>query len=220
MPTPAHNRFTFSGVFGQLAAPQEIWTVRLITNASPPADDAAAKVLAGRARAAFGQHVMPLLSAQTPLTRTRWSAHAAGGGTLLRADGSFMQGDDTTVVPGGVAVGTILPIQTALAVSLMTPRAGATGRGRIFLPFIHRPVQAGAFTLQDVHTQSVADGVRALIVAINGFGAGGDFGPFVTVASSKGYETRVTGVRVGNVLDTMRSRRNGLREGYAVSAPF
>jgi hypothetical protein len=44
-------------------------------------------------------------------------------------------------------------------------------------------------------------------------------GQRVVVVSSKGYNSEVTGVRVGRVLDTMRSRRRSLPETYDPVTP-
>jgi len=51
-----------------------------------------------------------------------------------------------------------------------------------------------------------------------GYDSGG--APTVVVASTKGYNTPVTGVRVGRVMDTIRSRRRQLSESYGPTSNF
>jgi hypothetical protein len=41
--------------------------------------------------------------------------------------------------------------------------------------------------------------------------------PKVIVASSKGYNTTVTGIRVGQAFDTIRTRREDLMETYGAT---
>jgi hypothetical protein len=112
----------------------------------------------------------------------------------------------------------VLPPQIALAVSLDTDLRGPRGRGRFYLP---TPV----VTLSPVAEIEVAE-VEALrgstvtwLEALNNASGLDANAPEVVIASTFGTNAKVTGVRVGRVLDTMRSRRRDLPERYTAIAP-
>jgi hypothetical protein len=121
--------------------------------------------------------------------------------------------------PGGASrapneLAHVIP-QAALAVTLQSGRSGPSGRGRFYLPMPTTPLE-GDLRISVDNANSVAASVRTLFQNIANQ-------PFVdlpgatmapTVASSKGYNTPVTSVKVGRVIDTIRSRRNALAEGY------
>jgi hypothetical protein len=68
--------------------------------------------------------------------------------------------------------------------------------------------------LSEEDALDIATRCAALINSLNGsIGFGG-----VVVASSKGYLSGVTGVKVGRAVDTIRSRRSDLPEGYIAVA--
>jgi hypothetical protein len=116
--------------------------------------------------------------------------------------------------PGFDVTGNVKPpAQTSLAVSLNTARRGATGRGRFYLPLPGGAVgDDGLYT--DVYRDNVAASVKQWLDDLNNEPNVDVLGLRVIVASSKGYNTDVTGVRVGRVPDTMRSRRRSLNETY------
>lgn len=118
--------------------------------------------------------------------------------------------------------GFILP-QSALAVSLTTARPGASGRGRFYLPM---PTLSAApsigFQTNATDTANVLTNVQTMLQAVNdtpGFEAAHGTAAQVVVASTKGFNTPVTGVRIGRVIDTIRSRRNALSENYTTTVP-
>jgi hypothetical protein len=117
-------------------------------------------------------------------------------------------------VAGGRAVATYPP-QVALAVSLDTGVRGPSRRGRIYLP-------APTFALDDnflisaIDALGCAESTALLITNLNNAPGADPVGsPKVTIASTKGFNTDVTSVRCGRVLDTMRSRRTSLPELYS-----
>jgi hypothetical protein len=116
--------------------------------------------------------------------------------------------------PGGGGGQVTHPFQIALAVSLGTARRGATGRGRFYLPLPSATITT-AGVISTAARDGVATAVKAFLDDLNN-ASGLDFtNSKVTVASSKGYNSDVTEVRVGQVLDTIRSRRNNLVENYS-----
>lgn len=114
--------------------------------------------------------------------------------------------------PGSGISGNVLP-QAALCVSLESERYGPTGKGRFFLPCPSTQMDSN-FQI----SAAVAEEVRAttvrLLDALNDEPGIDVLGLGVCIASSKGYNSRVTKVRVGRVIDTMRSRRRALLEAY------
>lgn len=111
--------------------------------------------------------------------------------------------------PSGFS-GLIAP-QTALACSLHTTRRGATGRGRFFLPMPLVDLQGDLrMTVQDARAR--ADVLATFVANLNNQPGIDVLGLQVCVASSRGYNTTVSSVSVGRVIDTMRSRRNSLNE--------
>ena len=112
----------------------------------------------------------------------------------------------------GVADSVIYPPQVALVVSLDTAiRRGRAHGGRFYLP-LPGPTLVSAGTLSAADQLSYATQATSLIEQLNDamqpwqVGVVSDIGP--------GAQQRVTHVRVGRVLDTMRSRRRSLDEAY------
>ncbi len=120
-------------------------------------------------------------------------------------------------VGGGGAVGSIYPPQVSVAVSLTTDRLGATGRGRFYIPL---PVQAMGqdYLLNATNATDLRTSVVTWLNALNNWPDIEAGVPRVVVASSKGYNSNVTGVRVGRAFDTIRTRRNDLQESYTSTA--
>lgn len=134
--------------------------------------------------------------------------------------------EDAVVVPvtpssgGSPEAGTTRTnLQDALAVTLETDRRGPTGRGRIFLPMPTIATTAATMLLDLADIEGVRDRTATLIESINN-APGLDLTTLqVVVASTKGYNTPVTGVSVGRVLDTIRSRRRSVPEARTAVQP-
>jgi len=109
------------------------------------------------------------------------------------------------------------PFQVALAISLDTGQRGPRKRGRVYLPTpsvgLETDGQFGA---------SSAEGFRnrfaTFLNNLNNAGGLDANAPNVTIASSFGFNTDVTSIRVGRVLDTQRRRRRSLPEDYTAPA--
>lgn len=213
MPTPKHYRITFSGTFGAIGAPVEIWSWGLgLVYGGADIPVALAQTRAAAFQAAYAANIAPQMSGSVVLTRTRYSQHDEGGHVATTSDGAYRQGDDVTVVPGGSLSTLKYPLQTSLVVSLSTARAGATGKGRCFLPMVPKPLGTD-FLLPQSDASAMADAFAGFLQAI--YPEQGTPG----VISSHGYGSTLTGIRVGRVPDTMRSRRNALLESYEVRSP-
>lgn len=103
--------------------------------------------------------------------------------------------------------------QDALVVSLLTGRPGRSYRGRMYLPAWRASINATGH----VSTPTGGNVAAALATFLGGTGlAMSGYGTFVPVIHSraKNEVTEVTTLRVGNVLDTQRRRRDAISEVY------
>lgn len=122
--------------------------------------------------------------------------------------------------------GTIkMPPQAAVVISLQTIIPGAKGRGRMYLPLLAITLDTGGRIPSTTVTDIVEDFGGALNTMLTGIAAGGLVpGVFLGVASGLGPGAvyPVSKVRVGNVVDTQRRRRDALPESYqsnTINAP-
>lgn len=108
------------------------------------------------------------------------------------------------------------PFQAAIVLSLMTGRPGRSFRGRMYWPAWGLQVQTD-LTIVAATVAAIAANAAAMITDI-GTAAGADFA-MQPVVNSKvlGTTNPVTSVRVGNILDTQRRRRNQAVETYQAS---
>lgn len=213
---PAHTRVVFEGLVGTVAAPVEHWAFGVNFPADALAagpNDTVDNAVAADLKAQWDATLKAITPGDNFLTTVKVSRVGADGHVEKRADGSYSQGVWTGSSVGGG--GTItLPLQTALVVSLTTPRSGSTGKGRIFLPFPGMVLQVADKRLSAADTNTVAVTAKAFL---NNLSTVMTFPP--QVVSSKGYMSEVTGVKVGRSPDTMRSRRADSPEAY-VSLPL
>jgi hypothetical protein len=206
---PAHTLYVWSGYTGALGAPLEYWSFSLKSPPNPSVDQASRDLKAFDAKTAWMTHLAPAQRLDTHLTSVKVSQKGGAlGNTLVTADGAYEQGEWTGDVTGANGGGATYPLQTAVVVSLKTARSGPTGKGRFYLPSPH-------FVLADDHRLTVPN-ATTLLTAVKAFvGAVSALpGGQVQVVSSKGYSSPVTAVKVGRVLDTLRSRRADQPEDY------
>lgn len=113
----------------------------------------------------------------------------------------------------------IVPPQVALAFTLDTSvRRGRASHGRFYLPMPGIAAEPATGALAASTTNAYATQARTMLNAIV-VALGLPYRPVVTSKLGLGEERNVTGIRVGRVLDTIRSRRTSLPEDYATS-PF
>lgn len=213
MAKPAHHRLTWSGFIGPESSPLEYWSFGLSTADNPEVNDfneAQMNGLAGGLWTCYETELNSLMATDCHLTETRWAAVGADGLTRKRVDGSFVQGIVTDDLPGS-GDPTQMPLEVALCVSLQTPRAGASGKGRFFLPWPSKNVNVVDKRLTVADAEDVRDNVADFLNAVNLIGD-----QPIAVVSTKGYSSPVTRVRVGRVPDVLRSRRRDQAEGYVV----
>jgi hypothetical protein len=216
MAKPAHTRVTLSGIFGPLGTPYEVWNCNLSAppNLGAANDGSNFGPMATSIATAWTTHIRPVMATDLYLTRVRVAAVTDQGLVQKTAVGGYVQSDWTGSSQGQVAVATGMrkPLQSALVASLHTARAGATGKGRIFWPSPLYNIGTD-FRITAADAAAFNTVVRAFLNAVKTA-----LGTDLVVASSKGYLSPVTGVSVGQVIDTQRSRRHALPEGKLVVA--
>lgn len=147
---------------------------------------------------------------------------------LLEKNGKYgsntpVESFPTSGVAGGYT-GQVIPPQNALVATLIGGSGkGLGGKGRMYLPGIAAPIDTTAHILNTT-CQGIANNLAAFF---NGLDASVD-APGHVINVSRGHKTdllgvvsydnarnvKVNGVRVGNVYDTQRRRRNQLKETY------
>jgi hypothetical protein len=205
MPLPAHDMLTFSGVHGTVTDPIETWSFGVKLQPGPQA--ATPEAVAALGRTAYEQRYLAVMHPRTILTRVRFSRHNEGGLVSRQADGGYIQGDSDGALPGTGVSSNLLPLQTALVVSLITARPGARGKGRYFLPMPAMNL-GDDYRISEFGQTQMANASQAFLTQIRGEIAA------PIVASSYGFSSVVLECRVGRVVDTQRSRRRDLDEAY------
>lgn len=210
-PGPPHIRLTWRGAFVNGASTVEEWDFSLkTTQPVAPLDGPALLARAHSMVDIFTATVAHNMQAQIVLTQCIYAVTDGLGKVQRFPDGAYVQGKVDARVPGSSSVGSVMPLQTALCVSLGSARPGATGRGRFFLPWQDVSVIGTDFRIDNATATVVAGRAAALVSQVNALGQP------VIINSSKGTNSPVTSVKVGRVLDTMRSRREKVVESYVM----
>jgi hypothetical protein len=215
MPFAPHLRITVSGLLGAAGNPAfEEFSYRLnyagdgyrLRYSPQAAADFAADT------AAFMTRVQSRFSTQVLATELKVAPIGPDG---LYEDGPIIAPMNTRGAGGGPSTS---PSQVALAVSLTTPLRGPSGKGRFFLPMPFLSIGPDGL-VAEANVQAVAVSAQTYLNDLNN-GVGLDLtAARVVVASTKGFNSPVTGVRVGRALDTIRSRRQALLEAYGATLP-
>jgi len=132
-----------------------------------------------------------------------------------------------TPVAGGGS-GSSLPLENSVVLSWQTHKIGARGKGRIYSPVGGTSILNSVGVVESTHQASYLSEAVTLLEGLaytaGVGGSGANVRPVVTGPSSTGgaapyagYAT-IIGVRVGEVVDTQRRRRNKQPELY-VAAP-
>jgi hypothetical protein len=209
VPYVPHTRVTFGGTFGPVATAVEQWSFRL--NINRTASVGAPVEVANAMRDAWQTHLGNRCRARVRLTQVKVAE--------IGADGKYGPNGNPGIWSGDIAAtggdNTLVPNQIALAISLTTDQRGPSSRGRFFLPL---PVYAadpdGRLDVASAGTIRAA--AAAFLNAVNVAASNGTpLAPRkVGILSVRGTNPEVTGVRVGRVPDTMRSRRRSMLEEH------
>lgn len=126
----------------------------------------------------------------------------------------------TTPLNGGAITSQALPPQVALVAQLAAASpVGLGAKGRMYIPGVNFPIDGGTGKITGAAALGVATTLRTFFDAIED----ATDSPGVVMNVSKGrvgipfaapVNKRVVTVRVGDVYDTQRRRRNGLSETY------
>lgn len=112
---------------------------------------------------------------------------------------------------------TVHPPQCATVVTLQTGIPGASYRGRMYVPMLAGSIGSG-LTRTDL-SASTATNFASLLEVLGSTASGGLADDPAVVSAAAGAVTPVTSVRIGNVVDTQRRRRDALNETF-YSAPI
>ena len=134
-------------------------------------------------------------------------------------DGSQQYSYPTATVSGNTGTNT-LPPQCSLVVTLLSDRPrGRASKGRMYLPGISAGIQSSNGKLFATDVNSIADNLKTFFDAL--VGQVGIADQLILAAKGVGLTPALTAqndyvetIRVGDVVDTQRRRRNGLVETY------
>lgn len=203
-----HQLVTLSGTFGAVSTPVENWSYSLAFAPYEGFDVDTAPGYAESIADAWATTLGTVMKPSQHLTKVRIAKHVLGGNVGRTLDGGYTQGDWVGDKPGSSGGSALYPPQVCLVASLVTPRAGASGKGRIFLPA--PPVGLDAsYRIDATDAASVATKLASFINSCQAIVDGASI-----VSSTKGFDSPVIGIRVGRVLDTHRSRRTDMAEEY------
>lgn len=211
MVRPAHTLITFEGTIGPTDGAVEDWSVGLRCTGGVTANGGSLTAAASAASAAFAGTLLEQMGNNLRLTEVTVASVTGNGTWATDTDGAYLKGDWTGNLVGGNSTSSPLPAQAALVISLTTARAGATGKGRLFLPLGRATV--GLDGRIPAENAAAFAGIAADFISDMNAIVGQ-----VAVVSTKGYASTVTGVRVGRTVDTMRSRRSDIAEQYALAS--
>jgi len=114
-------------------------------------------------------------------------------------------------------VSSSLPTEVAMAVSLITGRAGRTGRGRFYLGGLGAGLLTPQGRFQAAETAAVGTAFAGFANGIRQPGLDFQGCRLVVLSRTANINSDVLEVRVGDVPDVQRRRRNRLRETYSSS---
>lgn len=215
------HKLTF---FGDMFGGTEEWTTSLFIGNDTGGDQGASPTVAEAQAAATAFN-------------TLWSGAANGFNGAWRFQGVKASLVDTTghidvsetvfyTLPTpttGNGGATSFPPQVSLVATLTTAIARGPGsKGRMFLPGVGWGIDSGA-KIPGTNVNTLATALKTFLDAIN---ASADIPGSIVVNSAEktgvpfraALMTKVTGVKVGDVYDTQRRRRNQLKELYTAKA--
>lgn len=166
---------------------------------------------------AFHGRAASLISDAAVLEEVKIAAIGSDG--KYTSDPVIVNVTDTPGGAGGVSGQSYITPQAALAVSLVTGRRGPTGKGRFYIPMPVVSIDQNTGLALLTSIEGLRGSAATFLSALNNQPGLDLLGLRVVVVSSKGYKSDVNGVRVGRVVDTIRSRRAQLKENYTTSVP-
>lgn len=155
-------------------------------------------------------------------TLPNWIDQSFGGFTSITRvrcefrdiDDGLIEAAETSIDGPFPAQPSTKPNQVAVVSTLMTERAGRSYKGRMYWPALGAGMVAGTGRLDASIRDLIASGVASLLSDIADENPGAAVLVPVVLSRTKREVTPVTAVRVGDVLDTQRRRRDELIENY------
>jgi len=190
----------------------EVWSVNpTFFCLDEPADVTAAEALAIATAInsiTIGTGLRAIMNPSTAVVGCRVEARDSDG--TLRALGEHTRG--TPVAGTGT---TSHPYQTSMVTSLRTSHPGGQGRGRLYWPATGVTLASATLRVDSTTTGQALTAVRQYLVSITAAVAA-SAGPVVLCVWSRTGTAMhtVNTVRMGDVLDTQRRRRDSLNEAY------
>lgn len=219
---PLHALFEFGGTLEEVSAGDEIWACGIRgffghggpgTMTTWPSLDLDATLAAQYTNllAWFGS----VGAAMAGTAYLRWAKLNVIGSDGKYADKTTTHVIDSSSVNGAAAA--TMPSYMSLAYSWETERKrGLAARGRIYPPNFTMSFTGSAVTSAET-TTAVTSG-KTLLTALNVSDGldGGVFTPAICSSQDAAW-AEINGVRVGNIIDVQRRRRNAVAEVYASS---
>ena len=199
----AHTRLSLIGTVGPVAAPVEAWSMNLNLERTGSTSQAEADAMWNICSTWFSNQTAGI----HPLAQLRTvKVSDIGPNGKLIGNAAVHNG----LTAGASTAGQLNPPQVALVMSLGTGLRGGRNRGRVYLP-LPALVFDASFALTEPGRGNAESTFVTFLQTINAQYPGQKG---VIVASSKAVNTKVTTVRCGKILDTIRSRRTKLKELY------
>lgn len=205
-------------ITGSIPGEQIVNTVWLQADASTVITADFAQKIADKVRDTWAKYIQGGIGttpAQAALfhTGTSWqsvSCYAvdAAGRATSQAEAVFAAGVK------GTGAGA-MPPQIAVVGTLLTAVPGRSGRGRIFLGGLGTGLLGPDGRMAANNKEAMSTALAAFYTELRNVPAGADLFRPVVVSPTKGTANKILKVQVGDVLDTMRSRRGKLVEARA-----
>lgn len=221
MPKPYAHKVNKVTIYGSTFGGQEIWTTGFYigsvgADASVPSESTAAAIKTAWATFCGATDVVMGYLWKTEGVKV---AHMNANGTT-DLDAVVNSPYTTPVVGNSGQIG--YPPQISLVATLLADNGrGLAGKGRMYLPGIAAGLDATGH-IGGTQNQNIANRLKDFLGAVEASFDGGQIinashgrAPFLGSTAVNRY---VTHVRVGNVYDTQRRRRNSLVESYATAA--
>lgn len=128
------------------------------------------------------------------------------------SNGLVASGESILTTPvAGSSSSASLPPGTATVVSLRTAIPGARGRGRLYMPATVAGTILVSGRMDATYAAAVADDFQDFF---DGWNADPSTFPVGVASQAGGFVSTVNSIRVGNVFDSQRRRRDALAEAY------
>ncbi len=212
-----HLLYTFTGKLPG----SEIWSVGIRSGASSVTDPAA---LLEYATGAYNAFLGALWTTGT-LKFYNISQVTFDQCTVRHINTAGITTNQADYAPGPVAAGGVsqtAPNQACTVLSLDTPRSGRSYRGRMYLPTLAPEWGSGTGKITGAMATALAAGGALLVTDLNALvstsPATGPFPCSIQSRTSGQPPAPINAVRVGNVIDTQRRRRDKEVELYVTVA--